>query len=167
MGERDHHGREYSVAFISIIGEYLAVKYSITWLAWLASFFLWLALIGYTGKYFLSKANSTPWLKYGFRSVLAVAIAVATYWLTYQKMVPTVDAQQQEPKKPDVQQNSQGATNSPNTNITVNNNTVKNTVVINRNDPKAKAQLNRIEKLLLDQQDQLTPKKLLARYPLG
>jgi hypothetical protein len=75
-------------------------------------------------------------------------------------LVKDGEQQQQQP----VQQTNQG---NNNTNINGNNNTVKKTVVINRNDPGAKAQLDRIEKLLKDQQSQLTTEKLLKKYPLG
>jgi hypothetical protein len=155
---KDHHGREYAVAAVSIIGEYLAVTYSITWLAWLAALFFWLALIGYTRKYFLS----TVWLKYGFRVLLAIVLAMATYRLTSNKTFSNVDAQQQEPKRPDVQQSSKGA-GSPNTVIIGNNNTV-----INSTDPKVLARLDEIKTLVQAQQgDRATSNKLLQKYPLG
>jgi len=65
---------------------------------------------------------------------------------------------EQEPKKPEVQQSSQGA-NSPN--IVGNNNTV------NIGDPKVAARLDEITKLLKAQGDRATPKNLLTKYPLG
>jgi hypothetical protein len=94
--------------------------------------------------------------------ILGVVIATALFgWGVW----PVVEASPQKPPPP-VQQTNQGS-NSNNTNINGNGNTVKNTTVIKRDDPRAKAQLDRIENLLRSQQDQLTPKKLLARYPLG
>jgi hypothetical protein len=79
--------------------------------------------------------------------------------------VDTEDSQQSEQEKPRVQQSSQGA-NSPVTNITGDNNTVNNTVIVG--DPKDKARFETIVKLLKDlQKDRLEPDKLLARYPLG
>ena len=74
-------------------------------------------------------------------------------------------SQQAQSPKPEVQQNSQGATDSPNVNINGNN----NPVTINNSDPAVKARLDEIENLLKAQQkpDDLTPAKLLAKYPLG
>lgn len=70
------------------------------------------------------------------------------------------DPQQSPPTS--VNQNSQGSTNSPNTNVVGNNNTV------NIGDPAVKARLDEITKLLKEQQgDRVTTEKLLAKYPLG
>lgn len=71
---------------------------------------------------------------------------------------PTSDQQ-----SPNVNQNSQGATNSPNTNVNGNNDTVIN----NSSDPKVLARLDEIKKLLQTRGDDATPKELLKRYPLG
>lgn len=100
-------------------------------------------------------------------AAVGVMVFVAFAWSPVQHAYNKKNVQSDEPvgqQSSSVQQSNKG---NNNTNINGNNNTVKNTVVINRNDPKAKVQLDRIENLLRDQQDQLTPKKLLAKYPLG
>lgn len=70
---KENHGREYAVAAISVFGEYAAVKYGIGWLAWLAAFFLWLAIVSYT------KSVSKRWLRNISRLVAASLIAIVTY----------------------------------------------------------------------------------------
>jgi hypothetical protein len=72
----------------------------------------------------------------------------------------TTNPQQQggEPKKPDVQQSTQGA-NSPN--ILGNNN------IVTIGDPKIAAKLDEITRLLKAQGGRTAPEKLLAKYPLG
>jgi hypothetical protein len=74
---KEHHGREYLVAFVSLGGEFAGVKYGIEWLAWLAALFLWLALISYTRKYF----KDVLWLRYSHRVFAAAVIVTATYFL--------------------------------------------------------------------------------------
>jgi hypothetical protein len=69
------------------------------------------------------------------------------------------DMSQGDPKKPDVQQRSEGA-NSPNTNILGNNNTVS----VNPSDPAVHRKLDEITKLLKSQGGK---DKLLEKYPLG
>lgn len=70
---KENHGREYAVAAVSIFGEYAAVKYGIGWLAWLAAFFLWLAIVSYT------RSVRKRWLRYISWLVAASLIAIATY----------------------------------------------------------------------------------------
>jgi len=73
------------------------------------------------------------------------------------------EQQQEKPKQPDIQQNSSGS-NSPNTSIAGDNNTVIN----NSTDPKVLARLNEIKELIKAQQgDHADAKQLLQRYPLG
>jgi hypothetical protein len=92
--------------------------------------------------------------------ILGLSIFLAqTLHLFNKAKADTNTSQQGEPKKPEVQQSSQGA-NSPN--IVGNNNT------INIGDPKTNAPLDKITKILKAQQgDHVSPKNLLARYPLG
>jgi hypothetical protein len=73
-----------------------------------------------------------------------------------------VDAASQQKQEPSVQQSNQGDSN---TNLNAPNN--QGVIIIERSDPKAKSQLARIEKLLKTQQNNLTPDKLLSKYPLG
>jgi hypothetical protein len=70
---------------------------------------------------------------------------------------------QQKQTPPPVQQTNQG---NGNTNINGNGNTVTVTI-IQRSDPKAKELEKQLVALLKPQQDQLTPDKLLKKYPLG
>jgi hypothetical protein len=92
----------------------------------------------------------------------AGAMLFTSYWWLLGKALPvkaqTNHQQQGEPKKPDVQQSSQGA-NSPN--IIGDNNTVY------IGDPKVSARLDEITRLLKAQGDRIVPKTLLAKYPLG
>jgi hypothetical protein len=93
--------------------------------------------------------------------ILGLSIFLAqTLYVSNKAKADTNTPPQGEQKKPEVQQSSQGAT-SPNTNIVGNNNTVIN------GDPQVAARLDEITKLLRAQGDQTSPKKLLARYPLG
>jgi hypothetical protein len=91
--------------------------------------------------------------------ILGFSIFLAqTLYLSNKAKADTSLSQQEEPKKSEVQQSSQGA-NSPN--IVGNNNTV------NIGDPKVIARLDEITKLLKAQGNQVSPKNLLAKYPLG
>jgi hypothetical protein len=71
----------------------------------------------------------------------------------------------QQKQEPPVQQTNQG---NGNTNISGNGNTVINkpTTVISRDDPQAKELIKKLDKVLKSQED-LTPEKLLLKYPLG
>jgi hypothetical protein len=55
--QKEHHGREYVVGGIGAIAEYLAVRYSISWLAWLAALLFFLAVVEYTRHRF----SKLPW----------------------------------------------------------------------------------------------------------
>jgi len=46
----EHYGRENLSSAVAFVGEFLAMKYGIAWLAWLAVIFVCLAVFGYTKK---------------------------------------------------------------------------------------------------------------------
>jgi hypothetical protein len=90
---------------------------------------------------------------------LSVFLAQSLY-LSNKAKADADTPQQVEQKKPDVQQSSQGS-NSPNTTVIGSNN------VVNIGDPKVAARLDEITNLLKAQGERVSPKKLLAKYPLG
>ncbi len=101
------------------------------------------------------------------RTALGVGILGFTIFLAQtlhlsKKVKADIDpSQQAEPKKPDVQQSSQGS-NSPNTTIIGDNNTVIN------GDSKNAAKLDEILKLLKSEKGEHTkPENFLKKYPLG
>jgi hypothetical protein len=83
---KEHHGREYVIGGIGAFAEYLAVKYDMSWLAWLAALLFWLAVIEY--------ARHSAWIKLRWKIVICagvlVAMAVATFYLTRDKTAPEV-----------------------------------------------------------------------------
>lgn len=74
---------------------------------------------------------------------------------------PIADAASRQ--QPAIQQTNQG---NNNTNINGNGNTVSNTIVIKRDDPAAREILQKLDKLVKNQ-ERLTPEKILLKYPLG
>lgn len=107
---KEHHGREYLVAFLSIIGEYAAVRYGEVWLAWLAAIFLWLAVVSYTRKLF----RQNRLLRYGGPIFAAIVIISITHFLTLSPKTapvaspaPTPPAAQSTPVTPATSQASQ------------------------------------------------------------
>jgi hypothetical protein len=81
---KEHHGREYIVAAIGALAEYLAVRFEIDWLAWLATVLIFLAIVEYTRPLF-----RRPNWKYATWILTAVAMIIGTYFLTHKR---TVDA---------------------------------------------------------------------------
>jgi hypothetical protein len=78
----DHHGREYVIGAIGAVAEYLAVRYGMDWLAWLAMFLMWLAVVEYTRRW----AKGKVWL-YASWAALFLVMAMATYFLIKPKSV--------------------------------------------------------------------------------
>jgi hypothetical protein len=96
---KQHHGREYFFAGISVLGEFLAVKYGINWLAWLFAILLCLSIYEYAGGWFSAK----PALKYGIRALSFIVIIVITVFITRSKSperLKTVQPPQQESGAP-------------------------------------------------------------------
>ncbi|MDD5544698.1 MAG: hypothetical protein PHX83_16145 [Acidobacteriia bacterium] len=96
---KQHHGREYFFAGISVLGEFLAVKYGINWLAWLFAILLCLSIYEYAGGWFSAK----PVLKYGIRALSFIVIIVITVFITRSKSperLKTVQPPQQESGAP-------------------------------------------------------------------
>jgi hypothetical protein len=83
---REHHGREYIIGGIGAFAEYLAVRYDVTWLAWLAALLFWLAVIEYTRH----SAWIKPRWKIAICGGLLVVIGLATFFLTRNRTVPEV-----------------------------------------------------------------------------
>lgn len=79
-------GREYILAIVSLGGEYVAVRYSMGWLGWLAAFFLWLAFLTYTKDHF----QEIKWQRYGTRVCSAALIAFITFHLTRPRELQSV-----------------------------------------------------------------------------
>src|SRR5262249_2467520 len=75
---KEHHRREYVIAGLGLAAEFAAVKYGISWLAWLAALFFWLAFFDYTKRY-------RPWGRYVLRFLSAAIIFVGTYFLTVEE----------------------------------------------------------------------------------
>jgi hypothetical protein len=74
---KEHHGREYLIGAIGALSEYLAVKYEVGWLAWLAAFLLFLAIFEYVSNGSVRwKPGPTLWV------ALAVAVIIGTYFVT-------------------------------------------------------------------------------------
>jgi hypothetical protein len=73
--KEEHHGREYIIGALGALAEFLAVRYSIGWLAYLSSLFIWLAVIEYS-------RHSKKAHRYTFAIAIgsAVIIAIATYY---------------------------------------------------------------------------------------
>ena len=95
--------------------------------------------------------------------LVVIAVTILFGWNVWPR---NVDASSQDKKQePPVQQTNQG---NGNTNINGNGNTVINkpTTIISRNDPQAKELIKKLDKVLKSQEE-LTPEKLLLRYPLG
>jgi hypothetical protein len=105
-----------------------------------------------------------PMQSYILAALLGVVLFTGYWWFLGVILPTNVSGsemgQQGETKKPETQQSNQG-TNNNNTNIVGNNNTV--TI----GDPKVAVRLNDIIRLLKTQGDKVSPKNLLARYPLG
>lgn len=76
---REHHGREYLVAAVSGAGEYAALRYGITWLAFLAAGFFWLAVASYTSR--SSWYPSLGWKRIATHLITLLVIGAATYRL--------------------------------------------------------------------------------------
>jgi hypothetical protein len=85
---KEHHGREYVIGAIGAIAEYLALRYGMDWLAWLAAFLLWLAVVEFTRRW----ASLNGWI-YAAWAGLILAMAVSTYYLIRQKPVPEIAKQ--------------------------------------------------------------------------
>ena len=115
-----------------------------------------------------------PWTeKWSLRIKTVIAIAAVIVFVSfawspvqhaYNKKNVELNVVQQK-QEPPVQQTNQG---NGNTNINGNGNTVINkpTTVISRGDPQAKELIKKLDKVLKSQED-LTPEKLLLKYPLG
>jgi hypothetical protein len=75
---RENHYREYIVAGVGAIAEYLSLRYGIGWLAWLAALFFWLAIADYSKKY-------SGWKRSGLCFLSAAIMVFVTYFLTTAK----------------------------------------------------------------------------------
>jgi hypothetical protein len=93
---KEHHGREYLVAGISVLGEYLAVRYGIGWLGWLSALFLWLAVISY-GRKIKNKR-----LRFGLSVLFALIISGVTYCLVDLKVSEPVTSGQKVPSASEI-----------------------------------------------------------------
>jgi hypothetical protein len=85
--QKEHHGREYVVTAIGVIGEYLALRYVIAWLGWLAALLLWAAFVEYTRKW----ASTRRWV-YALWALAAVLIGGSTYCLMRIRVAQPVEA---------------------------------------------------------------------------
>jgi hypothetical protein len=93
-----------------------------------------------------------------FECVIVVTVFLGWEFWPQQNRADVASQQQKAP----VQQTNQGNNNA---NINGNENTVTNTIVINRDDPKAKSLERKLDRFL--KQQRLTPEKLLRKYPIG
>ncbi len=93
-----------------------------------------------------------------FECVIVVTVFLGWEFWPQQNRADVASQQQKAP----VQQTNQGNNNA---NINGNENTVTNTIVINRDDPKAKSLEMKLDRFL--KQQRLTPEKLLRKYPIG
>jgi hypothetical protein len=82
----EHHGREYAIGAIGAVAEYLALRYGMNWLAWLAAFLLWLAVVEYTRGWSSARKR---WV-YAIWIGLFVATGTATYFLIRLRPAPEV-----------------------------------------------------------------------------
>jgi len=79
MEEKEvHFGREHVGTAITLGAEFIAVKYGVVWLAWLAALFACLAVWGYTKKLARNHAKSG----WGIRVVAVLFVLMATYFVT-------------------------------------------------------------------------------------
>ena len=93
-----------------------------------------------------------------FECVIVVTVFLGWEFWPQQHRADVASQQQ----KSNVQQTKQSENN---TNIDGNGSTVTNTIVINRDNPKAKSLERKLDKFLKRQH--LTPEKLLRKYPIG
>lgn len=75
---KEHHDRDYAIAAMAALAEYLAVIYGAAWLAWLAAFLLWLAFYNYTNRRLFEKSKVR---QYGSRILVTCVLAVGTFAL--------------------------------------------------------------------------------------
>lgn len=87
-------GWEHICTVIILIAEYGAVKYSLVWLAWTASLFLWFAITSYARHYLPLKSSKIVML------VSIPLIALGTYYITRVPSKPEMTAQAQTASQP-------------------------------------------------------------------
>jgi hypothetical protein len=75
---REHHAREYVVGGIGALAEYLAVKYSISALAWFAALLFFFAVHDFVNHH-LTGFRALKWVIY---SCVAIFLVLGTLWIT-------------------------------------------------------------------------------------